>query len=176
MADPEGGLDARLSLLNVFEVVTEGVNRHLICFLDPILAGARGIDERSIVGEFKPGPDNSFDPDTFVPNGTFIEALIRYMNEQVVLTEALRTEAAQNAGGSLFILDPRCRAEGDEEPPEEDVLGAYSVDDDGEIVPDSFEYNDRHHWFHPGGGVSGVLSDRTFYDWLHPMPQPEEGG
>ena len=54
-----------LPLLNVFEVEADGARRHLVCFLDTVLAGARGIDARSVVGEYVPGPDGGFDPDSF---------------------------------------------------------------------------------------------------------------
>ena len=46
--------DQELSLLNVFEVEHEGAIRHLICFIDPVLAGACGIDGRAVIGEFTP--------------------------------------------------------------------------------------------------------------------------
>ena len=73
---------SNLSLLNVFQVVVDGVHHHLVCFLDPVLAGTRGIDARSIVGEFTPGPDGAFDLATFQPNPEFIAAFTQYMNEK----------------------------------------------------------------------------------------------
>ena len=36
-----------LSFLNIYEVELDGENRHLVCFLEPVLAGARGIEEAS---------------------------------------------------------------------------------------------------------------------------------
>ena len=55
------------------------------------------------------------------------------------------------------------------EPPASDVVGGFDVDHDGRIVPGSFEYNAHHAWFDPDSGPSGLLADRQFYDWLHPM-------
>ena len=51
MPDPQA-----LPLLNVFEVADEpdGVTRHLLAFIEPVLAGSSGIDARSIVGEITP--------------------------------------------------------------------------------------------------------------------------
>jgi hypothetical protein len=164
--------ESALPLLNVFEVVTDGVSRHLVCFLDPVLAGARGIDGREIVGEFRPGPNREFDPATFVANPGFIEALTRYMNDEVASTDALRAEAGRYSGGTIHVLDPRSRAAQGEEPSADDVLGGFEVDAAGGIVPGSFRYNGEHLWFNPKTGISGVLADRRFYDWLHPLAGP----
>ena len=71
-----------LSILNVFEVETDGVHRHLICFLDVVLAGRVGIDSRSVVGQFDPGAGGGFDPETFQANPHFIEVFVHYMNEK----------------------------------------------------------------------------------------------
>lgn len=174
MSDPttQNGTDENhhregLPLLNVFEVVTEGVHRHLVCFLDSILAGAQGIDERSVVGEFRPGPGGVFDPKTFAANPAFIGVLTDYMNDEVAKTEAIRNEAAGSLDGALFVLDPRSETPEGQEPAGEEVLGAFQVDDEGELVPGSFDYNDQHRWFSQTTGTSGVLADRSFYDWLH---------
>ncbi len=54
------------------------------------------------------------------------------------------------------------------------MLGAFAVDESGQIVPGSFQYNRNHVFFDQQSGVSGVLSDREFYDWLHEMPDDLE--
>ena len=46
-------------------------------------------------------------------------------------------------------------------------MGCFAVDGSGQIVPNSFMYNENHRWLEPASGVSGVLEDRRFYDWLH---------
>ena len=104
---------APLSLLNVFDVETEDGPRRFLCFVDPVIAGARGIDPR-------------------VP---------------------------------YTVTD---------EPPTQDVLGAYEVDAHGKIVSGSFGYNQLHRWFDQAAGPSGVFADRSFYDWLHPAFAPGE--
>jgi hypothetical protein len=161
-----------LALLNVYEVVTDGVRRHLVCFLDPILAGSRGIDPRSVIGEFTPGQSRGFDRASFNLNPAFIEAFRSFMNEQPALTPELVEQALNHASGWLYVLDPRFRGPSGTEPGAADLLGCYAVDGTGQIVPNSFIYNENHVWFDPASGVSGVLSDRRFYDWLHPAPGP----
>jgi hypothetical protein len=159
--------ETSLSLLNVFDVVNDEAHHHLICFLDAVLAGSRGIDPRSIVGEFTPKADQQFDPESFVLNTLFLEALTAYMNEETAASPAMAGEASRNASGRLYLIDPRHKHAEGAEPSPTDVLGAFSVDEAGKVVPGSFEYNEHHLWFDEDAGVSGVLSDRAFYNWLH---------
>jgi len=102
-----------------------------------------------------------------------VEALSGYMNEEGARNPDLLEQAAQHPGDWLYILDPRFSGAEGEEPPAGDLLGCYAVDGEGRIVPDSFLYNENHVLFDPDSGVSAVLYDRRFYDWLHPKP---EGG
>ena len=155
------------SCLNVFEIVTEGVHRHLICFLRSDRAQEAGIDPRGVVGEFTPGEGEEFDPKTFVLNTEFINALTSYMNEEAIKNPGMEEEGRKNVGGWLYLLDPRFPQEEGKEPEPADILGGFAVSDEGEIVPDSFYYNEEHVWFDAVNGVSGVLSDRRFYDWLY---------
>ncbi len=155
-------------IVNVYEVEVDGVKRSLICFLDPDDAKTIGIDVRAIVGEFSPGPEGDFDPSTLAINSEFITSLTGYMNEQARVVESLIEDAKRNAGGMLYLLDPRYEPREGEEPPPTELIGAYVVDDTGAIVDDSFHYNDKHTFFDVAHGVSGVLADRRFYDWLHP--------
>ena len=159
-----------LAMLNVYEVETGSGTRHLVCFLDPVLAGARGIDPRSIVGEFSPGEDDEFDPETFILNPAFVDALREYMNDETPQSPELIREAASYSGGLLYIVDPRDESDAGSPPPPSNLVGCYTVDDEGRIVPDSFQYNEEHRFFDPNQGVSGVFADRRFYDWLHPLP------
>ena len=168
MDEPESSL----SLLNVFDVLEGDVHHHLICFLDPVLAGARGINSRAIIGEYKPGPDQEFDVESFVLNTEFLEALVEYMNETMAVSPELVFEASRQAGEMLFIIDPRSHDLGDREPSTTEVLGRFMVDGEGKIVAGSFEYNEGHRWFVEDAGASGVLSDRAFYDWLHKLEPP----
>jgi hypothetical protein len=154
-------------LLNVYEVVTDAGLRHLVCFLDPERADSEGIDHRSVVGEFTPGPGQSFDPDTFLPNPTFVETFKGYMDEEATRSPELNREALEHADDWLYVLDPRFVGDLDGEPPAGEILGGYAVDASGRIIPGSFAYNERHRWFDPVAGVSGVLFDRRFYDWVH---------
>ncbi len=160
-----------LSLINVFEIETDGVNRHLICFLDPVLAGASGIEARSIIGEFQPDEKGEFDPDTFIINSEFVAALTDYMNERTCHLPGIVEEANRNPGEWLYLLDPRFESDSEEPTPPEDLVGAFAVDDVGLIVPGSFQYNANHEFFSEEKGNSGVLNDRDFYDWLHGMDQ-----
>jgi hypothetical protein len=163
-----------VGLLNVFEVVIDGAKRHLVCFLEPALAEERGISPASIVGEFTPSEGDEFDADTFVLNSDFVDAFTDYMNEEGLRNTDLLSEAAQHPGDWLYILDPRYSGDANEEPPAGDLLGCFSVDEQGRIAPDSFTYNENHALFHPDEGVSAVLQDRRFYDWLH--QEGREGG
>lgn len=159
-----------LPLLNVFEVEADGARRHLVCFLDTVLAGVRGIDVRSVVGEFVPGPEGGFDPGTFRVNPDFVEAFTRYMNEEAARSPEVVDQARSHPGEWLYIVDPRHRGPSDSDPPAADVVGCFAVDGSGQVAPGSFQYNTNHAWIDPARGVSGLLSDRRFYDWLHPSP------
>ncbi|HEV3165373.1 MAG TPA: hypothetical protein VGZ22_15205 [Isosphaeraceae bacterium] len=161
--------DKSLSLLNVFEVEVEGATHHMVCYLDPVLAGSRGIDSRSVIGEFTPDAQGEFDPRTFRINPEFIEAFVQYMNaESTGATEAI-AQARDQPGGWLYLIDPRNPRRPEVETPPGDLVGCFAVDDTGQIVPNSFQYNQNHLWFDPVSGVSGLLYDRKFYDWLHPV-------
>jgi hypothetical protein len=164
-----------LSLLNVYEVETNGVHRHLVCFLDVVLAGAVGIDSRSVVGQFDPKPDGGLDSRTFQANPLFIEVFAQYMNERAALSPEIVREASGRASEWLYVLDPRSAGRSTEESSASDLIGCFAVDETGQIVPRSFQYNREHAWFDHDRGVSGVLSDRAFYDWLHPMPDRRDG-
>ncbi len=167
--------ESDLPLLNIFEVETENGTRHLVGFQDPVLAGSVGLASHAMVGEFEPGPDGEFDPDSFEPNPEFVEAVVAYMNIIPGLSPNLAEGARQIPGQRLYIVDPRNETPGDSDPPAEDVLGCFHVDDSGEIVADSFEYNDEHVWFSRDFGVSGLLSDRVFYEWIHPEARQSSG-
>lgn len=156
-----------LSLLNVFEVESEGVCRRLICFLDPIAAGTRGIDARAVVGECRPVPGADFDLEAFELEPAFVVAFTGYMNEVASRAEEVAREAKDHPGDWLYIVDPRHRDDAGGEPPPSELMGCFAVDGSGQIVPNSFMYNQNHRWFDPVSGVSGVLEDRRFYDWLH---------
>ena len=86
--------DPKLALLNTYEVHQDGVTHNLVCFLDPVLAGSRGIDPRSIIGSFTPGADGTFDLQTFRLNPEFVAAFTQYMNEAATLSPELLREAA----------------------------------------------------------------------------------
>ena len=165
--------DSDLPLLNIFEVLTDdGATRHLVGFLDPVLAGAKGIDSRAMVGEFEPGPDGVFDHSTFRVNPEFIAAVEEFMNGAPSRTPEVVAWARAIPDQFLYVVDPRNRTDPEADPPVSDILGAFTVDGEGRIIPGSFHYNRDHLWFCPESGVSGMLEDRGFYDWLHPMPPP----
>jgi hypothetical protein len=162
--------DSSLSLINVFEVQREGATQHLIGFIDPVLAGARGIDARAILGEFTPGAGGDFDARTFRANPRFIAAFEEFMNEVAGKTSELANEAGKHPGGRLNVVDARHRADPDRDPPAAELIGSFAIDEAGRIVPGSFRHNSDHVWFHPETGTSSVLLNRQFYDWLHGHP------
>jgi hypothetical protein len=166
-----------LPLLNVFEIEDEdqGRTRHLIGFMDPVLAGATGLVSHAMVGEFTPGPEGDFDPDTFAANPEFIEAVVRFMNIQPGRSEQLRQGATEIPGERLYVVDPRAEVEDDDDPAAEDVLGWYEVDAGGTVVPESFRYNAQHEWFSKASGVSGLLMDHGFYAFVHPEAHGVDG-
>ena len=47
------------------------------------------------------------------------------------------------------------------------MIGGFAIDEAGQIVPGSFQYNPAHLWFNPETGSSSILVNRKFYDWLH---------
>lgn len=157
---------ASLEMLNLYEVQDEGRPRHFVCFLEPVLAGARGIPGHAIVGEFAPGASGEFDPGTFELNPEFVAAFTGFMNDRAIRSSELVRQARANPGGWLYLIDPRNRTPADDPPPG-DLLGAFAIDDSGQAVPNSFQYNRNHVMFDPTSGPSGILMDRQFYDWLH---------
>ncbi len=161
--------DEPLSLLNIYEVETEGGTEHWVGFQDPVLAGVIGVQSHAMVGDFTPGPDGDFDPETFDVNPEFLEVVTAYMNLQPAQLPEMAENAKQIPGQPLYVVDPRNDTPLDEDPPAEDVLGHFQVDEHGTIVPNSFEYNTDHTWFSTEAGVSGMLADRRFYAWLHPQ-------
>jgi hypothetical protein len=160
--------ESELSFLNIYEVETEEGTRHLVGFQDPVLAGSVGLASHAMIGEFRPGPDGEFDPETFAVNPEFVEAVAAYMNAVPPHAPTLVEGAQQIPGQRLYVVDPRNHTPHDEDPPTEDVLGWYQVDEAGVLVPDSFQYNGDHVWFSPHSGVSGLLEDENFYRWMHP--------
>jgi hypothetical protein len=159
-----------LSLINVFEVERNGAIQHLIGFIEPVLAGARGIDGRAILGEFTPGVDGGFDPRTFRANPQFITGFEQFMNEVAARSGELINEAMKHRGGRLNIVDGRHRGAPYGDPPAAELIGLFTIDEGGRIVPGSFRHNPDHIWFHPETGTSSILLNRQFYDWLHVHP------
>ena len=156
-----------LALLNIFEVEDdEGGMRHLVCFQDTVRAGAEGVRTAAIVGDFTPGEGGDFDPETFRPNPGFAEEIIGYMNAEVGPSPGIAAQAEGQPGSLLYLIDPRSPDPGGDVPPT-DVVGCFSVDEEGRVVPDSFQYNPNHAWIDPEAGPSGLFQDRAFYDWLH---------
>ena len=164
--------DADLPLLNIFEVETPEGLRHYVGFQDAVMAGAVGLASHAMVGEFTPDPSGEFDPTTFVPNPEFIEALVEFLDTQAREAPALAAAAAESPDQPLYLVDPRATTPEDQEPPAEDVVGHFEVDQAGTILPGSFSYNRAHVWFSTHQGVSGLLHDRQFYNWLHPEVDP----
>src|SRR6478735_3985933 len=130
-----------LPLLNTFDLETEHGTHRVIAFIDPVLAGARGISTRRIVGGFPAGSTGDFDPSQFAVNPEFVAALTDYMNSEPSRSPEILEQARDVPGQWLYILDPRNDSPEDEEPPAGDILGCYAVDDAGQIVPSSFQYN-----------------------------------
>ena len=159
--------DTNFPLLNVFDVEIDDGVRRLIGFVDPVRAGAEGIATRRIVGGFTPDPSGTFDPNAFAANPEFLAAVTDYMNGEPSQSAEIVAQALTVPSDWLYILDPRNDSPDDTDPPTPDVVGCYAVDEAGQIVPNSFQYNREHRWFCPEGGTSGLLNDRRFYDWLN---------
>lgn len=160
---PERSLD----LLNIYELMEPEGPRHLVAFLEPVLADLQGIVSQAVVGEFQPREDGDFDPHSFELNPEFVLQFIRYMNEEAIHSLELLDQAARNPSSQLHLVDPRNLD--DDEPPLSDVLGRFAIDELGHPVPGSFEYNREHAMFDPVKGPSDILTDRSFYNWLHPV-------
>lgn len=156
-----------LDLLNIYELMEPEGPRHLVAFLEPVLAELRGIVSHAVVGEFLPRTDGEFDPNTFELNPEFVLQFIRYMNEEAIHSPELLDQAARNPSSQLHLVDPRNLD--DDEPPLSDVLGRFTIDEHGQPVAGSFEYNREHAMFDPVKGPSDILTDRSFYNWLHPV-------
>jgi hypothetical protein len=158
-----------LPLLNVFEVDNgQGGIRHLLAFIEPVLAGSSGIDARSIIGEVTPTEGGGYDPNSLKLNPEFIGAFTDYMNEMQAVDPEVFDRAQHQASGWIYIIDPRHVEQPGVEFPAADLVGAFAVDDAGQVVPKSFQYNANHILIDPDRGMTGLFTDRRFYDWLHP--------
>ena len=136
--------------------------KRLIGFVDPVRAGAEGIASRSIVGGFTPERGGRVRrPLAFRVNPEFLAALTDYMNGEPSRSDEIVAQAREIPSCWLYIIDPRDPTPDEEDPPATDVLGCYAVDEAGQVVPNSFQYNSEHLWFCTAGGVSGMLEDRT---------------
>jgi hypothetical protein len=164
MSEPDA-----LPLLNVFEVPdNQGGPRHLLAFIEPVRAGSNGIESRAIVGEITPTDDGGYDSKSLQLNPEFIEAITDYMNEVQALTPEIVEQARDLSSGWVYIIDPRSDDKAGTDPPTPDLIGAFAVDDAGQLVPNSFQYNDNHALIDQERGMTGLFSDRRFYDWMHP--------
>ena len=94
------------------------------------------------------------------------------MNEETAASGGIVAQAREITSGWLYVIDPRDRTDPAAEPPTANVLGAFAVDDDGQVVPGSFQYNANHRMFDRTHGTSGILFDRAFYSWLHEIESP----
>ena len=158
-----------LPLLNVYEVSDEqGGTRHLLAFIEPVRAGSAGIAPRSIVGEITPTEGGGYDPRSLRLNPEFIEAISDYMDEVQANTPEIIEQARTLPSGWVYIIDPRYVDQPEVDPPPTDLVGAFAVDDIGQVVPNSFQYNSNHALIDQERGMTGLFSDRRFYDWMHP--------
>lgn len=160
----------KLPLLMVYDLNDTSGRHHVICFQDPVHAGSVGVDVRTIVGRFFPSDTGSFDPSTFQFNTGFVLAVTDFMNQVVINDPGLNEEAKQVAGGRLEVIDPRCMSDQLTEVPMSEIVGWFAVNESGGIIGESFLYNHNHVWFEPRFGTSGLLSLRTFYDFVHGSP------
>jgi hypothetical protein len=160
--------ERELPLLNLFEVETDEGVKHLVGFFDAVRAGAEGVPSRSIVGGFTPNEDGGFDVETFRVNPEFLAAVTDFMNDEPSRSDEVAAQARANQSDWLYIVDPRDPTPDDEDPPASNIVGAYAVDESGQVVPNSFQYNSQHLWFCVKSGISGLLEDRRFFDWLNP--------
>ena len=158
-----------LPLLNVFEVDdNQGGARHLLAFIEPGRAGSVGIDPRAIVGEVTPIEGEGYDPKGLKLNPEFIQAFTDYMNEVQAVTPGVVARARDQPSGWLYPIDSRSALQAGDELPAADLVGVFAVDDAGQVVPNSFQYNANHVLIDQERGMTGLFSDRKFYDWLHP--------
>lgn len=159
-----------LPLLNVFEVAADqGGTRHLLAFIEPVRAGSSGINPRAVVGEITPLNEGGYDPRSLKLNPEFIETFTDYMNEVQARTPEICEQARSLSSGWVYIIDPRNTDQSGDDPPSSDLVGAFAVDDVGQVVPQSFQYNSNHALIDQDRGMSGLFSDRRFYDFLHPV-------
>jgi hypothetical protein len=158
-----------LPLLNVFEIADDqGGTRHLLAFIEPALASSAGIDPSAIVGEITPTEGGGYDPMSLKLNSEFIEAITDYMNDVQAVEPVIIEQARIQPSAWVYVIDPRNAEPPGVEPHAGDVVGAFAVDDSGQVVPRSFQYNVDHALIDQERGMTGLFHDRRFYDWLHP--------
>ncbi len=163
--------DQPLPLLNVYDVPDEaGRVRQILAFIEPARADAAGIDKRSIVGEVTTTPEGGFDATGLQVNPDFVVALSDYMDEVAAVSPEMVAMARSVRPGWAYVTDPRNPGQAGVDPPQADIVGAFAVDDAGQISPGSFQYNHSHVLIDRDRGMSGLFSDRKFYDWLHRDP------
>src|SRR4051812_31535572 len=99
--------ERELPLLNLFEVETDDGIKHMVGLVDAVRAGAEGVPTRSIVGRFTPGPDGSFNIETFGVNPEFVAAFTDFMNGDPSRSDEVVAQAKSIPSQWLYIVDPR---------------------------------------------------------------------
>ncbi len=158
--------------LNVFEFEDEGRTRTCVAMISEELADRHGIPEICILGDYVPDEQGEFVPDSFERNDNFVIAYVEMMNRRLAEIPEIHEHAKDQPNSHLYLLDPRVPVDAfdpdDEDGPEPDasnVVGCYTVDSEGVISSDSFEYNAHHLLFHPEHGPSGIINEEL-YQWL----------
>jgi hypothetical protein len=112
--------------------------------------------------------------ETFRPNPRFIEFMHQVIRTSAPFDLDLRAAAREQKNGWVYIIDLRTPEGPQGQVPAEDIIGAFQVRN-GEIIPDSYEANDRHHVFSRRGLVSLPPSLRAAFFARLPKVPPSKG-
>ena len=118
------------------------------------------------------------DPPTtenFRSNPRFIEFMHQVIRTSAPFDPDLLAAAREQRNGWVYIIIDLRAPEGPQgQVPAEDIIGAFQVRN-GEIIPDSYEANDRHHVFSTRGLVSLPPSLRAAFFARLPKVPPSKG-
>ena len=123
----------------------------LVGFLDPVLAGSRGIDPRARSSARSRRGRTGFRPPDVPPQSGIRRRLHRVHEREprAARPSSSPQAAGSRAGGSTSSIPAARTIPPRPTRPPSEMVGCFAVDDAGQIVPNSFQYNKNHAWFDP---------------------------
>ena len=156
------------ALLNIYDVETEKGPARSSASSTPCSPGPRGSTTRSVVGDYVDRRGRRVRPRR-LPGQPGVRRGPDRLHERGDRRDPRRSPARPGRSGATGSTSSTPATGPTPRPSRRpaNVLGAFAVDDAGQVVPGSFQYNANHRMFDREFGTRALLFDRAFYDWLH---------